>query len=212
MNAQDFLTGSASVVTALATLIASLTAFYQARLKAQQSQTPSRQEVSGSFLKSSWFRWFLLAIGMGVLTLGILVARLLLPTPIAVALTSPMLNQPIEVELSESGSGSFSVSGASAEVFTAENLRVYVLVHPAEPFAAGWWIQPPAVMSRNGQWTALAWIGNQDFPPKAGDKIDLVVVVTEPDKVIGYQKVSDPKDIQPLAQSDIIQVNIGSTK
>jgi hypothetical protein len=133
------------------------------------------------------------------------------PKP-SVAITSPTASQPIEVRLANTGSGSFTVSGTSSEVFSAPDLRVYVLVHPADPPAAGWWIQQPATVEQNGQWSALAWIGSKDFPPHVGDKIDILVVATRPEQVTGLEKVSDPKDIKPVAQSAIVKIGIGVTK
>lgn len=133
------------------------------------------------------------------------------PKP-SVAITNPAARQQIEIRLADTGSGSFTVSGISSEAFSDPNLRVYVLVHPADPPGAGWWIQQPAIVERNGQWSTLAWIGNKDFPPHVGDKIDILVVATKPEQVIGFEKVSDPKDIKPVAQSDIIKVSIGVTK
>jgi hypothetical protein len=133
------------------------------------------------------------------------------PKP-SVAITDPAMNQAIEVRTIDTGPGSFTVSGISAEVFSDPDLRVYVLVHPADPPAAGWWIQQPATVEQNNSWSTIAWIGSKDFPPHAGDKIDLLVVVTKPENVIGFVNVSDPKDIKPLAQSNIIRVSISATK
>lgn len=133
------------------------------------------------------------------------------PKP-SVAITNPAASQQIEIRLANTGSGSFTVSGTSSEVFSNPDLRVYVLVHPADPPAAGWWIQPPATVEQNGQWSTLAWIGNTDFPPHVGDKIDILVVATRPEQVTGREKVSDPKDIKPAAQSPIVKVSVGVTK
>lgn len=140
-----------------------------------------------------------------------LMFNVLAPKP-SVAITNPAAGQQIEIRLADTGSGSFTVSGTSSEVFSDPNLRVYVLVHPADPPAAGWWIQQPATVERNGQWSTLAWIGNKDFPPHVGDKIDILVVATKPEQITGFEKISDPKDIKPVAQSDIIKISIGVTK
>lgn len=136
----------------------------------------------------------------------------LAPKP-SVAITNPAAGQQIEMTtLPSTGSGSFMVSGISTEVFANPSLRVYVLVHPAEPFASGWWIQQPATVDRNGQWTMQAWYGAHAFPPQPGNRIDLMAIVSTPVLVAGRVQISDPKDIEPVAQSDIIGVSIGSTQ
>jgi hypothetical protein len=151
-----------------------------------------------------------IAAAITFVVIGILI-NIFSPKP-SVAITNPAAGQQIEVRLAETGSGSFTVSGTSSAVFSDSNLRVYVLVHPADPPAAGWWIQQPATVERNGQWSTLSWIGNKDFPPHVGDKIDILVVVTKPEQVTGLEKVSDPKDIKPVAQSDIVKISIGATE
>jgi len=134
----------------------------------------------------------------------------LAPRP-TVAITSPAAGQQIEVTiLPATGAGSFTVAGTSTEVFADPDLRVYVLVHPADPYASGWWIQQPATVDRNGGWSTQAWIGSTDFPPHQGDRIDLLVIAAAPDAVAGRTQVSDPKDLSPAAQSDIVQVSIGT--
>lgn len=133
------------------------------------------------------------------------------PKP-GITISSPPTGQQIEVRLIDTGSGSFTVGGVSSRVFSDPDLRVYVLVHPADPPAAGWWIQQPATVEQSGQWSALAWIGSKDFPPHVGDKIEIVVVVTTPGQVAGFEKVSDPKDLEPAAQSDIVRISIGVIK
>jgi len=148
------------------------------------------------------------AITFGVI--GLLI-NILAPKP-NIAITNPATGQQIEVRLAETGSGSFTVSGTSSGVFSDPNLRAYVLVHPVDPPAAGWWIQQPATVEPNGQWSTLVWIGNKDFSPHVSDKIDILIVATKPEQVTGLEKVSDPKDIKPIAQSNIVKVSVGATK
>lgn len=129
------------------------------------------------------------------------------PKP-TVEITSPSANQQIEVRLANTGSGSFIVNGISSKIFSDPDLRVYVLIHPFDPPAAGWWIQEPAAVEQNGQWSTIAWIGSKDFPPHVGDEIDILVVAARPELVRGLVKISDPKDVNPAAQSDIFRVSI----
>jgi len=141
-----------------------------------------------------------------------LLLNALAPKP-SVVITDPAAGQQVEmVVLPSSGSGSFMVSGGSTEVFADPDLRVYVLVHPAEPFAAGWWVQQPATVDRNGQWTTQVWYGAREFPPQRGNRIDLLAVVSRPGLVAGRVQVSDPKDIGPVAQSDIIRITVGALR
>lgn len=133
----------------------------------------------------------------------------LTPKP-TVDITSPRSGEAIEVKLIETGSGSFLVSGRSERVATDPNVRVYVLIHPSDPFAAGWWIQTPVVMDSDGHWYGQAWIGNLEFPPEVGHTLDILAVVAYPDKVQHRVKVDDYKDLNPIAQSDIVAVRIGS--
>ena len=172
---------------------------------------PSKRKVTPR--QPSKLMYIVAGVGTFVITFAVigLLLNAFVPKP-SVTITSPSTSQQIEVRLADTGSGSFTVSGISSEVFSAPNIRVYVLVHPADPPAAGWWIQQPATVEKNGQWSTLAWIGDRNSPPHAGDKIDILVIATKPEHVAGFDKISDPKDVKPVAQSDIIRVSIGITK
>ena len=136
---------------------------------------------------------------------------MLTPKP-KITIAIPATGQQIEIRLSETGSGSFTVSGTSSKVYSDPNIRIYVLIHPNDPPAAGWWIQQPAIVERNGQWQALIWTGSKDFPPHIGDKFEVVAVLAKPEQVASVEKVIDPKDIRPVAQSDIVEISIGATR
>jgi len=217
MGIENFFHSTESLITALATLVAAVASLVKAFKDFQKENPPqpleqkhSKSPALASLLKMPAFD---LGISLALVSIGIFVARELVPPPPQVAITNPVVAQQIEVRiLPEAGSGSFTVSGTSSGVFANANLRLYVLVHPADPFAAGWWIQQPATVDRNGQWTTQAWIGNKDFPPQPNHKIDILAVVTDPARVAGRMQISDPKDINPVAQSDIVRVSIGSIK
>ena len=154
----------------------------------------------------------LIAGGSGAVTfvvIGLLIA-VLSPKP-SVAITSPVTGQQVEVRLlTETGSGAFMVSGTSSEVFADPDLQVYVLVHPSDPFAGGWWIQQSATVDRNGQWTTQAWIGSKDFPPQIGHQVDILAVVADPRRIADRVWIANPKNIRPVAQSDIVRISLGS--
>lgn len=217
MSVENFLHSTASLVTALgallaaaASLVTAFRSFWAARPSEPSRAEPSRPSALISLLRMPAFALGILLI---LVSVGIFVARQIVPPPPEVAITEPANGQQIEVRiLAETGAGSFGVSGSSAEVYDDPALRLYVLVHPADPFASGWWVQQAATVDRDGQWATQAWIGNQDFPPHAGDKIDILAIVTDPARLGGRNQIGDPKDAKPDAQSDIIRVSIGSIK
>jgi len=217
MSIENFLHSTVSLVTALGALLAAAASlmkafkgFWATRPPEPSGAKPSQPSALIGLLRMPAFDLGILLI---LVSVGIFVARQIVPPPPQVAITDPVNGQQIEVRiLAEAGSGSFGVSGTSAEVFADPTLRLYVLVHPADPFASGWWIQQAATVDRNGQWTTQAWIGNEDFPPHVGDKIDILAIVTDPARVGGRNQISDPKDANPATQSGIIRMSIGSIR
>lgn len=217
MSVENFLRDPVSLITALGTLVAAIAslikafaAFRKQNLPPLPEQKPSEPSALAILLKMPAF---VVGVLLALISVGIFIARGFLPPPPQVAITSPVAAQQIEVRiLPETGSGSFTVSGTSSEVFTNPNLRLYVLVHPADPFATGWWIQQSATVDRNGQWTTIAWYGAKEFPPQTENKIDLLAVVADPVQVGSRVQISDPKDIDPVAQSDIVSISIGVLK
>jgi len=59
-----------------------------------------------------------------------------------------------------------------------------------------------------GSWRAECWIGNTDFPPHAGDEVDVVGVAAKPSAVAGKLHVSDPKDLVPAARSHVVHFTL----
>jgi len=217
MGVESFLRSTASLVAALGTLVAAaaslaaaLRGFWATRPPGPRAEKSAQPSALVSLLKMPTFALGILLI---LFSVGIFVARQLVPPPTEVAIATPAERQAIEVRLlPETGSGSFMVSGTSEEVFDDPSLRLYVLVHPADPFAAGWWVQQSAAVDRSGRWTTQAWIGNAASMPHVGDKIDIVAIAADPARVGGRTQLSDPKDAQPAAQSDIVGVSIGTIK
>lgn len=135
------------------------------------------------------------------------------PTP-TVDIASPLSGQGIEVQVSDTAGkksgGLFVVTGNSQSVSSDPNLRVYVLVHPSTPWAAGWWIQSPANMQSDGRWSTKAWIGDAESPPNVGDQLDIVGITASPSQVQNRSWVNDPKDLKPKGQSYIVNLIIKS--
>ncbi|HEX2081720.1 MAG TPA: hypothetical protein VHG08_28710 [Longimicrobium sp.] len=127
-----------------------------------------------------------------------------------VEITTPLPGQPVELRLSPEGSGAFSVSGSSSGVADDLDRRVYVLIHPEDPWAAGWWVQSQATVDpRSGEWTSRNWFGDRKFTPAPGHRLQLVAVVTRPHAVTF---VNDPKDLRPVAQSRVVPITVGATR
>jgi hypothetical protein len=137
----------------------------------------------------------------------------LIPRP-SVELLSPTPSQQIETRLDPKGgqSVSFSVTGNSSRVGSNPQLRIYVLVHSVEPPDSNWWIQSPAVINPNGNWTVTAWYGSSSSPPQLGNKFAILAVASPPISLTLPPNVSDPSEIHPEARSNIVQVSIGSIR
>jgi len=158
------------------------------------------------------FGWIITGV-VAALTFGVLglAYDALSPEP-TVNIISPKNGDSIVVKIADTGSGSFFVEGNSTGVIDKMDLRVYVFVHPADPFAEGWWKQPAVVMESDGSWSTQSWIGDKGFPPHVGDLIDIVALVAASEHIQDITKGIDPKDIKPKAQSNIVRFNIGTIK
>lgn len=219
MPLEEFLRSTTGFVTGISALVGSLAALAKVLVEYRTERVRSREESASAgaremsplitLLKKTSFAIF---VALGVVAGLILVPRLLLSDKPSVRIDTPSPSQPVKVRRAPTGSGSFTVSGSSSAVFKDPDLRIYVLVHPADPFAAGWWIQRPALVDTTGSWTAECWIGNADFPPHPGDKVDIVSVAAEPHVVGGRLEVDDPKDLMPAAQSGIVRFSLGANR
>ena len=220
----QFFTSAAGLIAALAALITAVASFIkalkdlrkdndvrQAKIKEPQSDKGKKQlSVVARLLKMPLF---ILGIFLISVSGGIFAARQIFSPPPTIEITVPVNEGEIEVYQREgAGPGSFTVKGTSSEVYSNSKLRIYVLVHPAHPFAAGWWIQPSVTIDQNGEWVTEAWIGNNEYPPHRGDKVDVLAVISHPAYAGNHSHISDPKDIRPVSQSDMITVSIGSLR
>lgn len=153
--------------------------------------------------------------GAAVFSLFGLAYNGLAPKP-TVAITNPSAGSAVEVQVIDTGSGSFQVAGNSQHVFDRQDKRVYVLLHPANPFAEGWWVQPAVIMNSDGSWSGLAWIGNKQSPPETGDLVDLMAIVASPTDVAAAlgnrNSVKDVQDLSPTARSEIVEFTIAAVR
>ncbi|MCI0695976.1 hypothetical protein L0337_28750 [candidate division KSB1 bacterium] len=184
--------------------------------------------------KSFWKIRFGVAILIIVISVGGLIVAKLIPThrlqkgmtlnksfhaaspdaiPSSVTIASPSDSQHINVHFEETGFGSFLAFGTSSGVWQSK-LKIYVLMHPASPYAPEWWAQSPVILSSNGWWRAKVWYGYEESPPQIGNTIDLMAIVVNP-KLVPKDiwpsgKVPDLGSLHPIAQSGVIHLTIGA--
>lgn len=130
----------------------------------------------------------------------------------SIAITSPARGQDVEVTRIDTGSAYYEVVGTSEHVAGDPELRIYVLVHPSEPSASGWWVQSPSATAPHGRWEGVAWIGSPEFQAQTGAVVQIVAVAARLEDVRSLQHVDDPKDLQPRATSPFVAFTIGEVK
>ncbi len=211
----DFIRGAASTMTAMAGLVSAivgLIGLFKKSAPPQDSETTEPPEIDDPRIKKIKGRIIPVAffiLGVLVFTV-IVVAKAVLPPLPSVEISSIPSNQ-VNVRIDkQTGAGYFSIEGASSNLSSKSNLRVYVLVHPAEPPAPGWDVQEPAVIDKSGHWQAQVWYGGRELPPQPGNKIQIVAVVAPTLQFTGYKHVSAIQDIAPQAQSDIKTIRVAS--
>lgn len=174
-------------------------------------ETPEGQRLDIGRILRPLVGW--MAAGVtGVLTFFVIGAILSLLFRPSVAITSPAEGQEVEITRVDTGSAYFEVVGTSKHVAGNPDLRIYVLVHPTEPFAAGWWVQSPSATAPDGRWEGVAWIGNPEFPTQSGHLVQIVAVAARLEYVQSVQHVDDPKDLRPRAMSSFVEFTIGEVK
>ncbi len=211
----------AGLVAALAALIAAVVSLIKAfrdvkkasrKGKSESKESEFREEKSrpSAFDQLLKRRAFILGMLLFFISAGIFTVRFIIPSPPQIAVSSPNDGDAIQVFQRNGGAGSFMVEGISSGVFDNQDVRIYLLVHPAQPFVEGWWIQPQGTVDQSGKWITEGWIGNDEYPPHRGDRFDVLAVVSKPIVVGELKHVNDPKDIEPFVQSPVISVTIRS--
>jgi hypothetical protein len=149
----------------------------------------------------------------GILAFGsIRVGKAFIPPPPLVEI-DPIPNNQVDLSLYKpTGAGSFIITGGSSGVYSNQNLRIYVLVHPTEPSAPGWYVQRPVTPGKDGAWQLEVWHGGGTLQPQSGHKLQIVAAVAPALEIEGYKRVNDIVDIAPVAQSRARTISIASLK
>src|SRR6185295_3838058 len=93
--------------------------------------------------------------------------------------------------------------------------RIYLLIHPDDPPASGWWIQPEVSFLDRGHWQGIAWFGTRGWEAKSGQRLWLQAVVAArrdplPMGKDGIAWVADPSLLDPATMSDVVRANVAS--
>jgi len=199
------------VIQAVSAILVAIITFVVGPVVVAKVKKRQRHEDKTPSTKPSRLRYAIvsgIAAAITFVAIGGLFAALT-PKP-KVVITNPSPAQNIDVRLAQTGSGSFRVSGTSSKV--SLELKIYVLLHPVDPFASGWWVQQPAGIGPDGKWNTEAWYGSKDNPPQVGNKIDILAVVTSSEQVLEGTHQIDLKKVNPVAQSEVVSLIIGSTR
>ena len=71
-----------------------------------------------------------------------------------VKITEPADGKMVAVILhADTGSSEFRVRGTASHIKSNSSRRIYLLVHPDDPPAPGWWIQPAVSLDSDGNWS-----------------------------------------------------------
>lgn len=117
------------------------------------------------------------------------------PTQISLQFTRPGPREKLECKLGNDG-GIIQVAGTVRGIDTTRLLLLFA--YPHDPGVFGWFLQvdPHGVdLKPDGTWTALGQVGNHDYPPRQGMKINLMiraVPVKEANKLID-SRIQDKK-------------------
>jgi hypothetical protein len=218
---QDFVHSVAGLVTPICGAIAAFFVALKAYLEYIKFTSTAAPPEARPPRQPSPMRALVLALLAGAIlgaALTLLAAHLLLPPPTpSVAIIAPRSGSGVAVKLDPSGSARFDVAGTSSNVFGKAHRHIYLLVHPKEPLAAGWWIQPAVVLERSGKWTAIGWIGSNAFRPGAGHTFQIVAVAAAersplPKNKTGEPWIEDYTGLDPLAASEIVDVRVSEVR
>ena len=102
----------------------------------------------------------------------------------AISFFKPRAGEKVSCSRGADGIYKLSAEGTSSGVSTATHDLLF-WVRPVNPPAdrIGWYLQRPpsngVTLRADGSWTAVAQIGNAQFPPHEGDTVDLAVTIAE---------------------------------
>lgn len=158
-----------------------------------------------------WLSWAIAgataAIAFAVMGLGINYFVIGKPT---VSIREPQPNAEVEFRNISGGGMAFTVSGTSSKVVSNNDLRIIVLVHPANPYAKGWWLQPAAIFGGEepDDWEAEVQLGTAGFLPDPGNQFDIWAIVVREEVIPDDGYVVAPEDLSPLARSEKLSITI----
>jgi hypothetical protein len=114
----------------------------------------------------------------------------------------------------DTGSSEFRVRGTASHLKSNSSRRIYLLVHPDDPPAPGWWIQPAVSLDSEGNWNGVAWIGTRGWEAKPGQTLWIQAVVAErrsslPVGKDGVPWVDDPEELDPATMSKVVHATVG---
>jgi hypothetical protein len=133
----------------------------------------------------------------------------------SISISDPTSGQSIPFSSDVLEKPSLSIAGKSNGVHQNQNLRIYVLAHPSN-FPKWFILQPQVPANSDGTWSGRVQFNTYEYKPKSGDSIEVVAVIADPSNFDDMLKlaasVSDPKDLKPSAQSNVIKLDVSPTK
>jgi len=157
--------------------------------------------------------WILIFVILFLIFLTIFVIWISSPR---VAITKPVDGQTVDVILhDDTGSSEFRVRGTASHLKSNSKRRIYLLVHPHDPPAPGWWIQSAVSLDSEGNWNGVAWFGTHGWEAKPGQSIWLQAVVAErrtslPVGKDGVPWVEDPEELGPATTSKVVHATVSA--
>lgn len=157
--------------------------------------------INRTIEKIKWLKWPALAMavaGLILITTGIVMkypkslkgekVAIASPAPRPVAasvfvkIAKPQSDDSLEVELYPDGIHRGAVLGSFSGLSNEQH--IFLWIRPVKPRSEtfGWYLQRPPGngvnhLNADGTWEGIAQIGNRDFPPQAGDLIDIGVTM-----------------------------------
>jgi hypothetical protein len=149
---------------------------------------------------------------LAIVPITILVVYLKSPK---IEITEPRDGGSVSVILENNGSAQLRVQGTATRVAPDSKRRIYLLVHPEDPPAPGWWIQPEVSFLDPGHWQGVAWFGTRGWEAKPGQRlwIQAVVAARRDPLPIGKDRiawVADPSLLDPATTSNVVRASVAS--
>lgn len=145
------------------------------------------------------------------------------PVPISLRFTPPGPGEKLECKLGIDG-GNIKIGGTWRGIDVRTRMPL-LFVYPQDPGVFGWFLQidPHGVeLNLDGTWNALGQVGNHDYPPRSGMKINLMiraVPLEEANKLINARKqdkklrntairTQDLPDVKPQCVAELKDVEL----